>query len=186
MKDDISEGVVLSEIPEMENGKLRARFAVADKGYNGTENPEDWTAEWIQGIGAVGESYASNPFMPMYRLPKGVTPAYLLYVRNITDNSIIYGNPTLDTEFVNLKLEPEGIESVKSDSPSIIWDNNNEYISAIGEGDINLTAYSVDGKVVAKVSGEDIVSLSKENLPEGVIILKSATKNSVSSFKIIK
>lgn len=58
--------------------------------------------EWIEGLGAVGDGYASNLPYPVYSLPENVSPTHLLYIRDLTTNEIIYGDPSLDKGYLGI------------------------------------------------------------------------------------
>lgn len=68
-----------------------------------------WHGEWINGIGAAGDWYASNLPYPVYDLPDGVTPSRLLYVRDIKTNEILWGDASKDPGYM-------GVEKIGEDA----------------------------------------------------------------------
>lgn len=69
----------------------------------------NWHGEWLNGIGAVGDWYASNLPYPVYDLPEGVTPSRLLYVRDIKTNEILWGDASKDPGYM-------GVEKIVEDA----------------------------------------------------------------------
>lgn len=180
-------GYAISDDPIIVNGKHEGHIIVTETGYKADENLP-WKGEWITGIGAVGDTYASNPIYPIYELPEGVTPAYLLYVRNIANNTIIYGDSALDPDFALLKAEPGllGIENIIGEPKSISWNITGDTLSVYAEGEINLTIYSPDGRIVNSLAGYGTINADLPALSGGAYIIRAITSEGISTRKVIR
>lgn len=95
-----------------ESGKVET--AAGTLGYRDIksgDSGDSWKARWIEVLGAVGDDYASNLPYPVYSLPEGVTPAYLLYVRDVETNEILWGDASEDPDYLGVEeIEPESAE----------------------------------------------------------------------------
>lgn len=175
-----------TEKPFMSDGKMSVRYNVRESNLGNLE-PE-WEGEWVHGIGAVGDSYASNPFFPIYSLPENVTPAYLLYVRALDTNEILYGDPTLDPDFSTLVKEPEilGVESIPSAGTDVEWVIDSDRATVLCEGHGQMMIVGIDGVVHSQVDSEEVVSVNLQTLPKGVYILTFKNERGTESRKIAR
>lgn len=181
------QGHIISDEPISLNGKNEGHILVTESGYQANEELP-WKGEWITGIGAVGDWYASNPIFPIYDLPMGVTPAYLLYVRNIANNDVIYGDSSLDPDFALLKTEPGllGVENVSADKSGASWNITAENVVISAEGKIFLSIYAADGRLVDTLSGNDILTADLSELSAGTYILHATTAAGSTSRKLMR
>lgn len=137
-----------------------------------------WSAEWIAGIGAIGDGYASNLPFPMYQLPSEASPTTLLYVRNLTTGKLLYGDDSRDPY--------AAMESVYEDSGNIQWEITSGTASVITDNPVSLSIYTSDGALIANAKGPGHATLSISSLPAGVYILKALSDKQQSSRRIIR
>ena len=117
----------------------------------------------------------------------GVTPAYLLYVRNIANNDVIYGDSSLDPDFALLKTESGllGVENVSADNSGASWNITAENVVISAEGKISLSIYAADGRLVDTLSGNDVLTADLSKLSAGTILHASTAAGS-SSRKLMR
>lgn len=180
-------GMVTSESSELVDGKLQVTFTIEDESLVGSEYIP-WSAKWIQGIGPVGDTYSSNPVYPIYVLPSKITPAYLLYVRDITTNNILYGDPTLDPQFDSLKTETSGsVGNVLGDnSAQIDIKINLQTISVSSDSLVSVKLFDTNGRLISSVGGSNVITLSTTDLEKGMYILQAKNSDAVKTVKIIR
>lgn len=181
------QGYAFRDEPIILNGKHEGHIFVTASGYKADEDLP-WKGEWITGIGAVGDTYASNPIFPIYELPEGVTPAYLLYVRNLANNTVIYGDTSLDPDFALLKAEPGllGLDNIIDEPQGISWNISGQTVSVAAEGEINLMIYSADGRILNSLAGCGTVTAELRDLTGGTYILRAITSDGISTRKVMR
>ncbi|MBD5212652.1 MAG: hypothetical protein HDS74_06110 [Bacteroidales bacterium] len=117
-----------------------------------------WMAEWLPGIGPIGENIASNPVYPIYVLPDSGTPTSLLYVRDLRTNKILWGDPSKDKDYML------GAGGVAAGPASLQVRASKGVISVECAGGFRV--YGADGRVVTEGKG----SLSAD-VPSGIYIV---------------
>lgn len=140
------------------------------------DGSESWRGEWIEGIGAVGDWYASNLPYPVYNLPKDVTPARVLYVYNYTTGEIVYGDTALDPSWLD-------VSAIAADNAPFDWDIDRDSVSVSSSEKVTLSLFGLDGSPLAK---SDSGHLTLTALGKGVYIIRADAGNHSETRKIIR
>lgn len=156
---------------------LYHKMIVAGKDSDGNET---WKGEYVPGIGAVGDWYASNLPFPIYNLSDDIQPTTLMYVNNRIDNDLVvfgstHGDPTY-----------QGVNEVLEDGSKIQWYSDFINLGVISSGNITLYLYTQDGKLLSVKHGADYVQTATDSLVPGVYIAKAVTDTETATYKFVK
>lgn len=116
------------------------------------ENPDGsgYSAQWVLGIGPVGDNVASNFVYPLYNLPEGCEPTRLLYVRDFETNEVLWGDPTLDKYYLGVGE----VEVEDTDTGYTVYTSNGICVLRNGEksqyDSLPAGLYIVNGEKVIK------------------------------------
>lgn len=156
---------------------LYYKMIVAGKDADGNET---WKGEYVPGIGAVGDWYASNLPFPIYNLSDDIQPTTLMYVRNRIDNDlVVFGSTQGDPTY-------QGVEKVLADYSTIQWYSDFINLGVISSGKVTLYLYTQDGKLLSVKHGADFVQTATDTLLPGVYIAKAVTDTETATYKFVK
>lgn len=151
---------------------------VSFKRIIGNVDADQWQGEWIDGIGAVGDWYASNLPYPIYQLPEGVCPARVLYIRDLNTQQVAFGDDTLDPASL-------GVADITTDGGITISEDHG-ILRGNGYGPIEMKMYTSEGHCLFEVSGTDTVGYDISDISGGVYIVVATTNQGEYSKKLIK
>lgn len=140
------------------------------------DGSETWHGLYIEGIGAVGDWYASNLPYPVFNLPKDVTPSRLLYAYDYIIGELVYGDPTLDRSWLS-------VDDRVSDLMEVLWQIGYDKATILNNEDVSMVLYGNDGRIIRKSVGN---SISLEGLQSGIYIIHAITPQGNSVKKIIR
>lgn len=120
-------------------------------------------SQWLKGVGPIGDSYASNLIFPAYNLPKGVAPTRFLYLRDLTDGHIVYGDDSIERELA----ASSGVVEI---GVSLWFDDGNQF-GVHNSGETRIYVRDTSGLCVASMFGTDGASVERSQLDAGIYLV---------------